>query len=171
MTAILVNYWNLQEQKRHNLAFEQETARHNVSTENIQSAQVSLGYAQLNEDMRHNKVMEQRVTYQNIADLSRSASQIMPMIIMNKDNSGGPSSGNGSRTRSSTEGYTGRYLRNNASAVKGRNTATIRSDGSTDGQPTLFPENKGTTLTDLTKSLITTPFGMPMGMGTMVPIF
>lgn len=182
MTAILVNYWNLQEQKRHNLAYEQETVRHNMSTENIQSAQVSLGYAQLNEDVRHNKVMEQRVMYQNIADLSKSASQVMPMFIKNKNDSGNSGSGKGTKSMASTEGYAGKYLKEqigyegkyqteNVPAVKRKNTATISSEGYSGGQPTLFPNSRGSTLTDLAKSFITTPFGMPMGIGTMVPIF
>ena len=182
MTAILVNYWNLQEQKRHNLAYEQETVRHNMSTENIQSAQVSLGYAQLNEDMRHNKVMEQRVMYQNIADLARSASQVMPMFIKNKDNSGSSGSDKGTRSKASTEGYAGKYLKDqigyegkyqkeNVPAAKRKNTATISSESYPVGQLARYPDSKGSTLTDLAKLLITSPFGMPMGMGAMVPIF
>lgn len=33
MTANMINYWKLQEEKRHNLAMESETKRHNVVTE------------------------------------------------------------------------------------------------------------------------------------------
>lgn len=51
MTQNQINYWNLQEAKRHNVTTENETNRHNVATEGI-----DLG--KLNETVRHNKVSE-----------------------------------------------------------------------------------------------------------------
>lgn len=72
MTQILVNYWGLQEQARHNQVYESETNRHNLATEqlqamqiaveqqkvNVQQGQLQLGYAQLQETTRHNKAYE-----------------------------------------------------------------------------------------------------------------
>lgn len=77
MTTLLVNYWNLQEQIRHNKVTEGETLRHNVAQESIGSSNVALGYANLAEAVRHNKVLEQRVDYQNQADALRSSSDVI----------------------------------------------------------------------------------------------
>lgn len=62
MTQNQINYWNLQESKRHNVAGEQETNRHNVVTENetnrhnVATEGIDLG--KLNETIRHNKASE-----------------------------------------------------------------------------------------------------------------
>lgn len=165
MTAILVNYWNLQELKRHNLAYEQETVRHNVSTENIQSAQVSLGYAQLGEDMRHNKVMEQRVTYQNIADLSRSTSQIVPMFLREKKDSGNPNS-KGSGGRKEVGGaYVGKYLKDNVAPVVGQKTPSP-DIGVSSLDPSPYQKSGSWNLIDIISNAIT----MPFAPGALVPI-
>lgn len=87
MLPAQVNYWTLQENKRHNVATEEiqsraqmeearhnkvyegethrhnfvtenETMRHNVATERVQASQVALGWSQLSESTRHNKMME-----------------------------------------------------------------------------------------------------------------
>lgn len=69
MTANQINYWRLQEDKRHNVTSENETGRHNQATEketgrhnlavegetnrhNLQTEQVDIG--KLNESVRHN---------------------------------------------------------------------------------------------------------------------
>lgn len=51
MTGNQINYWNLQENKRHNVVTEEETGRHNRATESI-----DLG--NLNETRRHNLATE-----------------------------------------------------------------------------------------------------------------
>lgn len=60
MLGVQVEYWKLQETKRHNIETEDlgalnylETKRHNVETEN-------LGFSNLNESIRHNKVAEEQ---------------------------------------------------------------------------------------------------------------
>lgn len=84
MTANQINYWNLQETKRHNVTTEgeterhnrategidlgrlEETRRHNVASEGIEQGKLDLGYAQLGKDYavlaeqnRHNLATEQ----------------------------------------------------------------------------------------------------------------
>lgn len=62
MTNNQINYWNLQETKRHNVVGETETNRHNVATEtetnrhNVMTEKIDLG--KLNETIRHNKAGE-----------------------------------------------------------------------------------------------------------------
>lgn len=53
MTHNQINYWNLQETKRHNLVGEQETSRHNRATESV-----DLG--KLSESNRHNLATESK---------------------------------------------------------------------------------------------------------------
>lgn len=68
MTSIQVQYWANQEQKRHNIAMEGETYRHNVVTEN-QNQQ------SLTEIARHNQVNE-TLGYLNLAETSRHNQQV-----------------------------------------------------------------------------------------------
>ena len=77
MTTILVNYWTLQEQIRHNMLTEAEATRHNVEQEKINRANVGVLNAQLQEQIRHNQVLEQRVDYQNASDMLRSSSDVL----------------------------------------------------------------------------------------------
>lgn len=62
MTKNQIDYWNLQENKRSNLAVEKETNRHNVTTEyetnrhNVVSEKIDLG--RLQEQTRHNLATE-----------------------------------------------------------------------------------------------------------------
>lgn len=62
MTHNQIEYWNLQETQRHNLAGEGETKRHNVAGEtetnrhNVATETVEIG--KLNETVRHNTVTE-----------------------------------------------------------------------------------------------------------------
>lgn len=87
MTRNQIEYWNLQENKRHNLVSEGETGRHNVVTEGetgrhnvtteaidigklgettrhniasegLEGAKINLGYAELGESTRHNIATE-----------------------------------------------------------------------------------------------------------------
>lgn len=51
MLAVQVQYWNMVENKRHNVATERETKRHNLATED-------LGYKTLTETIRHNYAQE-----------------------------------------------------------------------------------------------------------------
>nr|AVX53737.1 putative ORF1 [Marmot picobirnavirus] len=77
MTANQINYWNLQEKKRNNLAVETETNRHNVASENIDLAalqessrhnvttegqgqqNINLNWAKLQEDVRSHRANEE----------------------------------------------------------------------------------------------------------------
>lgn len=59
MTDIQVKYWDLQENKRHNLAYETETNRHNVVGE--QQNAIMLG-----ENIRHNKATESETHRANL---------------------------------------------------------------------------------------------------------
>lgn len=59
MTHNQINYWNLQESKRHNVVTETETNRHNVATENI-----DLG--RLQETTRHNLATEGETNRHNV---------------------------------------------------------------------------------------------------------
>lgn len=69
MTHNQIEYWNLQENKRHNLASESETARHNVSTEgetnrhNLVTESTEIG--KLGETIRHNVATEQESARHN----------------------------------------------------------------------------------------------------------
>lgn len=62
MTHNQIEYWNLQETKRHNIAGESETNRHNVVGENESSrhnqATEAIDIGKLNETVRHNTVTE-----------------------------------------------------------------------------------------------------------------
>jgi hypothetical protein len=60
MTDIQVRYWDLQETKRHNVAYETETFRHNKATE-VQASK------ELTEVTRHNKATETETKRHNIA--------------------------------------------------------------------------------------------------------
>lgn len=60
MTNNQIQYWNLQEAKRHNFAGEEETSRHNKVTE-------SVDIGQLAETSRHNRVTENETSRHNQA--------------------------------------------------------------------------------------------------------
>lgn len=74
MTTNQINYWNLQENKRHNVVTEGETNRHNVATEtetnrhNLATEAVDLG--KLNESIRHNQRTEQ-ISAATLAETNR----------------------------------------------------------------------------------------------------
>lgn len=71
MTRNQIEYWNVQESKRHNVTTEGETQRHNVATEyetgrhNRVSESIDLG--NLNESIRHNKTTETETNRHNLA--------------------------------------------------------------------------------------------------------
>lgn len=82
MTKNQIDYWNLQETKRHNsvtegetgrhnLAAEGETSRHNVvterETERSNRAREGIDLGKLNESVRHNKVTESETNRHNVA--------------------------------------------------------------------------------------------------------
>lgn len=62
MTSNQINYWNLQENKRHNIAGEQETYRHNLvgeqETERHNRATETFSMQDLDEKSRHNQATE-----------------------------------------------------------------------------------------------------------------
>lgn len=77
MTKNQIDYWNMRETGRHNVATEKETnrhnlmtekvdlgklgeqQRHNVESENIERGKLDLGHLQLGETYRHNTIAEQ----------------------------------------------------------------------------------------------------------------
>lgn len=77
MTTNQINYWKLQEDKRHNQASESETARHNVVTERQKNSDIDISRASLAENARHNVVNEQlnRVQYEENARHNRQQEQ------------------------------------------------------------------------------------------------
>lgn len=161
MTTMLVNYWSLQEQIRHNLAAEQELSRHNVATENLTGRQISLGYAQLGEDMRHNKVLEQRVEYQNAADATRAMSNVTSALSTFgyfKDDDGNSNGSGGSKNTSTKRADVG-----STSTAPGDLKDTLGPAP----DPQLFGE-KSYGLLDIVKGA----FGLPTtGYGLIVPSF
>lgn len=74
MTTNQINYWNLQETKRHNVTTENETNRHNVVTENEtqrhNQVTESIDLGELNERIRHNQVSEQ-LGWANLSETNR----------------------------------------------------------------------------------------------------
>lgn len=80
MTHNQIEYWNLQENKRHNLASEGETNRHNVSTEsetyrhNVQSEATEIG--KLNESVRHNMATEYETNRHNVSSENLGFAQL-----------------------------------------------------------------------------------------------
>ena len=190
MTTMLVNYWSLQEQIRHNLVAEQELNRHNVATEGISGRQISLGYAELGEAMRHNKVMEQRVEYQNAADATRSISSVASTLGTFgyfKDNSNNDTNNQGGKGgRYTAESSGGKYLtpnpvpdgsggteylnqNTNATGV-GKSADTVKDLAelfpTTDQQ--LYNRGESFSLFDIVKNA----FGLPSTLvGSAIPIF
>lgn len=74
MTRNQIEYWNLQENKRHNVTTEAETGRHNLATEqetgrhNRATEGIDLG--KLNESIRHNKMTE-NISLSSLAETQR----------------------------------------------------------------------------------------------------
>ena len=77
MTTNQINYWKLEEDKRHNKASEGETARHNVVTERQKDRDIDISRASLAETARHNVVNEQlnQVQYEENARHNRQQEQ------------------------------------------------------------------------------------------------
>lgn len=168
MTSMLVNYWSLQEQIRHNLVAEKELNRHNVASEQISGNQVSLGYAQLGEAMRHNKIMEQRVDYQNAADATRSMSSVMSSLgtigyFKDKDNNTGQG-GTGGKYLAESKG--GKYLTGKKDTVKGQSAPSFFETMTYDYLHDYFgDEQKSLTLTDVLKNAFALPVnGLPFAV-------
>nr|AVX53604.1 putative ORF1 [Marmot picobirnavirus] len=68
MTEMLVKYWTLMENKRSNLAKEQEQHRSNITNEDIQRDRIALGYAELGERQRSNLANEKEYQRSNLAN-------------------------------------------------------------------------------------------------------
>lgn len=84
MLAVQVQYWTLQENKRHNKVVEDqgqqtinESVRHNVQSENI-------GWGQLGELTRHNKVSEALMHEQNRIASQNAVTNWMSMVNTGK---------------------------------------------------------------------------------------
>lgn len=73
MTGNQINYWNMVENKRHNLAGESETARHNKRSEDIDLSEISLRSDTLAETQRSNLANEAIKGRSNDIDLAKVA--------------------------------------------------------------------------------------------------
>lgn len=83
MTHNQIEYWNLQESKRHNVVTEAETGRHNVATENetqrhnVETEEFNI--SQLQETQRHNISTEAETNRHNIATEANESAKLSEM--------------------------------------------------------------------------------------------
>lgn len=103
MTSNQLAYWRDQETKRSNVAKESETARHNITSEELTRAEQALTSKEIDEKQRHNLVTEAMDKLRLDFDISDAEAKNMIRMAENYAKYGGANMG--SQTPDSFEKY------------------------------------------------------------------